>query len=360
MYLKQSTAVDIAIGPFVDSTDGFTPETGLSITQAETRLKKNNGAWAQVSDATSATHEEEGWYEKELDATDTDTLGILIVAVYIAGALPVWQRYQVLPANVYDSLVLGTDFLQVDAVQFEGADASDLNTKLDAIDDFVDTELAAVKTVVDAIKVQTDLLPSDPADQSVLAGLITAVDDFVDTELAAVKTVVDAIKLSTDNLPSDPADASVIAGLIAAVSAKVDAVDDLVDTEVAAIKTVVDAIKLMTDNLPSDPADASVIAGLIAALEAKVDTVDNLIDTEVAAIKAVTDLFIAARAEPTTVPVANETPLSKIDYIFAALRNRLDVTATKKKFYDDAGVALWEKDLSDDGDTYTETEGNAP
>ena len=42
------------------------------------------------------------------------------------------------------------------------------------------------------------------------------------------------------------------------------------------------------------------------------------------------------------------------------LRNRVDVTNSKKQFYDDGGAVEWEKDLSDDGTTYTETEGNAP
>jgi hypothetical protein len=103
-FLRQSTAVDIAIGPFVDATDGVTAETGLTISQADVRLKKNNGAWAQVNDNTSATHEENGWYEKELDATDTNTVGILIVAVAESGALPVWHEFQVLEEAVYDAL----------------------------------------------------------------------------------------------------------------------------------------------------------------------------------------------------------------------------------------------------------------
>ncbi len=108
MILRQSTAVDIGIGPFVDATDGVTAETALTISQADVRLKKNNGAWAQVNDNTSATHEENGWYEKELDATDTNTVGILIVAVNESGALPVWQEYQVVEEAVYDALFAGS------------------------------------------------------------------------------------------------------------------------------------------------------------------------------------------------------------------------------------------------------------
>lgn len=119
-YLKQSTSVDVGIGPFLDETDGKTAETGLTITQPDIRLKKNGGAWAQKNAAQTLTHEENGWYEVTLDATDTNTLGILIVAIHESGALPVWKEYMVLPANVYDSLVSGSDVLDVSATQFAG------------------------------------------------------------------------------------------------------------------------------------------------------------------------------------------------------------------------------------------------
>lgn len=118
-WLRQSTAVDIGLGPFVDSTDGVTAETALTISQADVRLKKNGGAWAQKNQASSATHEENGWYEVSLDTTDTNTLGLLVVAVNETGALPVWQRFTVVPANVYDALVSGVEWLTVDGNKVE-------------------------------------------------------------------------------------------------------------------------------------------------------------------------------------------------------------------------------------------------
>jgi len=118
-WLKQSTAMDVKIGPFVDATDGVTPETALTITQPDIRLAKNGGAWAQKNAAQTLSHEENGWYEVALDATDTNTLGILVVAIYESGALPVWREFLVVPANVWDSY-LGADLLQVDATQLLG------------------------------------------------------------------------------------------------------------------------------------------------------------------------------------------------------------------------------------------------
>ena len=43
IWLKQSTAVTIKFGPFVDDSDGKTAETALSIAQADIRLSKNGG-----------------------------------------------------------------------------------------------------------------------------------------------------------------------------------------------------------------------------------------------------------------------------------------------------------------------------
>jgi hypothetical protein len=112
--IEQSTSITIRIGPFVDEDDGKTAETGLTITQADIRLSKNGGAFAQSNDSGGATHDESGWYYLTLDATDTGTLGRLIVAIHESGALPVWREFMVLPASIYDSLVAGTDYLQVD------------------------------------------------------------------------------------------------------------------------------------------------------------------------------------------------------------------------------------------------------
>jgi hypothetical protein len=120
VWLKQSTAIGIALGPFVDEVDGFTVDENLVITQAEVRLKKGAGNWAQKNESASSTHEENGWYEIQLDTTDTNTVGPLMVSVTESGVLPVWREFMVMPANTYDSLVGGTDVLQADVTQIDG------------------------------------------------------------------------------------------------------------------------------------------------------------------------------------------------------------------------------------------------
>lgn len=129
-WLKQSTAITIQLGPFLDETDGKTAETGLTISQADVKLSKGGAAFAQKNDANAATHDAGGWYRCQLDATDTGTLGRLIVAVHESGALPVWREFMVVPANEYDSLISGSDALQVDAVEISGDSTAADNAEL--------------------------------------------------------------------------------------------------------------------------------------------------------------------------------------------------------------------------------------
>jgi len=113
LFLKVSTGATIVIGPFVDATDAVTPETALGLVVADVRLSKHGAAFAAKNEGTNPTHMENGHYSVVLNSTDTNTTGRFRVAVYKAGALPVWQDFQVLPAQVYDSLVSGSDQLDV-------------------------------------------------------------------------------------------------------------------------------------------------------------------------------------------------------------------------------------------------------
>lgn len=103
--LKQSTAATLLIGPFLDETDGKTAETALTISQADVLLWKQGGTTlAQKNETTSATHRSNGLYTVPIDTTDTNTLGILSVSVHEAGALPIRQDYEVVPAVVWDEM----------------------------------------------------------------------------------------------------------------------------------------------------------------------------------------------------------------------------------------------------------------
>lgn len=112
--LKQSTAVTVVSPRMVDSTDGVTAETALTLSQSDIRLSKAGGAFAQKNESSSCTHMENGYYAIALNTTDTNTLGILELAIAESGAAPVERSYTVLSANAYDSLISGSDLLQTD------------------------------------------------------------------------------------------------------------------------------------------------------------------------------------------------------------------------------------------------------
>jgi len=86
---------EITIGPFLDETDGITPLTTLTIVQADVRLSKNNANFAQKNDTSSASYDADGMYSITLNANDVGVAGHMIVAIHVAGALPVWRKYQV-------------------------------------------------------------------------------------------------------------------------------------------------------------------------------------------------------------------------------------------------------------------------
>lgn len=118
MDLRANTAVDVLIGPFVDITDGNTTEDGLTLLRAEIKLSKNGQALTQKTDTTSAAFDDDGYYNCELDATDTDTEGNLVLIVHqSANALPVRHEYDVLSEAAWDSLYIAKDtgFMRIES-----------------------------------------------------------------------------------------------------------------------------------------------------------------------------------------------------------------------------------------------------
>lgn len=209
IWIKQSTSVDLPVGPFVDNVDGFTAETALTITQPDVRLKKNGAAWAQKNAAQTLAHEENGWYEVTLDTTDTNTLGQLKLAIAETGALPVWADFTVVPANVYDSLIGGGDALDVSLIQWLGT--APLALQAQRVDSFTGamatdsiTNAAMATDAINAAAIEDGAITAPKlATNAIVASKIhtDVTDEFwakAMTELAAVPavtaTVLDAIR----------------------------------------------------------------------------------------------------------------------------------------------------------------------
>jgi hypothetical protein len=138
MFLKQSTNTQyVLIGPFLDDTDGKTAETGLSIGVSDIRLGKAGGNIV-AKNSGGATHDELGFYQITLDATDTATVGELLIAVHKSGALPVFKYCYVLEEAIYDAMFAASASAfdanaRVDVASIEGSDATDqINAACDA------------------------------------------------------------------------------------------------------------------------------------------------------------------------------------------------------------------------------------
>lgn len=108
---------------------------------------------------------------------------------------------------------------------------------------------------------------------------LAAIDDYIDTEVAAIKA-------KTDNLPSDPADASDIASAFSTVNGTLATIAGYIDTEVGAIKA-------KTDLIPASPAAVSDIPTVNANADALLDRA-NAIETGTTLRQAIK--YIAAEA----------------------------------------------------------------
>jgi len=170
-WLRQSTSVTVIIGPFLDATTGVDEETGLT---PGVELSKAGGAFASANDGT-VSHDAEGWYTCDLDETDTNTLGRLVLkAQDSANHLPVWHEFEVVPVNVWDSY-FSTDKLQVDVREL-GDSTLALTTQMKTdVNAEADTAL-------------TDYDPPTKAEMDTAHALLAteAKQDIIDTNIDAI------------------------------------------------------------------------------------------------------------------------------------------------------------------------------
>jgi len=200
-YLKANTQVKVVVGPFVDVSDGFTPETGIALSTADEAelVKHDAAAVTDISGATwAAITSMDGYYNLTLTTSHTDTEGMLVIAVQDdSECLPVRQEFMVLAEAAYDSMFVAKDtgFMDVDVkaisgdttaadnaeLMFDGTGYAGGTTKLDvniASTDDIDlsaTQKASVNTEVDnALNVTTYAEPGqeNPAATTTLVNKI--------------------------------------------------------------------------------------------------------------------------------------------------------------------------------------------
>lgn len=127
-FLRQGTATTVEFGPLVDATDGYTYKATtitLNSTVSGVILFLRAGEAAATCKTGAVSLPEPGWARVSLAVSDTGALGPFLIRMgNVTSNLPIWSRYVVIPAAVYDSLILGTDELDVNVVQITGAAVS--------------------------------------------------------------------------------------------------------------------------------------------------------------------------------------------------------------------------------------------
>jgi hypothetical protein len=97
-FVKQNTAFTHIMGPFVASTDGYTPVSGITPVTTDWRISKNGATLLTKSSATTTVYLESGYYQVGFASSDVDTIGhmkCMITLTSAGGALPVWDEFWV-------------------------------------------------------------------------------------------------------------------------------------------------------------------------------------------------------------------------------------------------------------------------
>ena len=217
MDLKQSTASqEILLGPFLDDDDGVTQKTGLTIANTDIKLFKTGGTTLGNKNSGGATEIATGFYYATLDATDTDTLGPLVIVVQMTDCLCVRHEFNVVSAAYYDWVygstkpsvdvdTIKTQAITADAFAADAIVAATLATGAITADAFAADAIVAATLATGALTADafaanaiTNAAVADDVDVNVktmTAGVITS------TVLA--DDCITAAKLNTDAIAAD-------------------------------------------------------------------------------------------------------------------------------------------------------------
>lgn len=119
-FLKQSTAASCIVGPILDST-------GVEYASAvigDLSISKNGGTLTAMASTATLTYIANGQYTLAMNTGNTDTLGRVEISCNKATYQMPQKCFVVMPANIFDSLVSGSDVLDVSVIQWLGTAAS--------------------------------------------------------------------------------------------------------------------------------------------------------------------------------------------------------------------------------------------
>ena len=198
-FLKADSGTTVVIGPMLDDDDGITVKNSLTITSAEVFISKNGGAFAAKNKPNNSPVNSgvTSYYDIGLDATDTNTEGILVISIHLTDVLQVSNTYMVQNANVYDSLYAasGTDYLEVDVrggvTIVDGTGTGEIDTDSGTV-----LLRSATETQIDAIETDTNSLN----DTKIPNTLNTTASGNIGLDWANVENPTTAVDLSATDI----------------------------------------------------------------------------------------------------------------------------------------------------------------
>lgn len=223
------TAIVMVVGPCIDDTDMKTLEEAIAYNAAgmdvSLIVEKTDGttivtAITLTTGGTSDwTHIDGGYYEVEVTVAQNAEEGIAYLRGVCTGVLPFESsRYDVVKANVYDSLVKGTDVLQTDVTQLAGDTQS--------ITDFKDLVDTGYNPTYHTLRSDIRAVNANDASAQYLFDLINNGYNHTTHKVQGV-VLVDTVTTNSDMRGTDSA---ALATALSTHDGKLDTVDSLVDT----------------------------------------------------------------------------------------------------------------------------------
>ncbi len=211
--LRYNTASqEIPIGIVLDSTNGNDEETGLTLAAADIHIWKAGGTRTFHGNA-AATHMNNGIYYYVADANDTNTKGPLVLFNHTTGALAERVECLVYDPNEYDRLFSTGEVV---VYSYRGVNVIDPNGLLQVvlhdISDAAGVPETEFPTFGQAVRAELEkAIDADPNAGSAfyilktyltanLATLLGTPAADVSADIAALKTVADAIQTLTDKV----------------------------------------------------------------------------------------------------------------------------------------------------------------
>ncbi len=189
-FLKTNTATRVTVGPFLDKTDGITPEVAITVTSCKLTLVVDTGgvptlvldtaptASGGANDMVHVTNDDAGFYDLELAAADVNYVGRAMLAITdVATHCPVFHEFMILSAQAFDAMC-GTGNFSADIIAISGDTAA-----ADNAESFFDgTGYAGTNNVIPNVTTTgtaTNLtnFPSIPAGWLTVAGIATGALD---------------------------------------------------------------------------------------------------------------------------------------------------------------------------------------